>query len=104
MRDIDWAVVWTNLITSTEIQGCKMPMYANNDREAILLAIRACNNVDFRHVRLARVKNTAEMGVMEVSTPLYETIKDRSDIKLVCGPHPLSFDQDGYLAKGIKES
>jgi hypothetical protein len=104
MRDIDWAVVWTNLITSPDIQGCKMPMYANNDREAILLAIRACNNVDFRHVRLARVKNTAEMGVMEVSTPLYETIKDRSDIKLVCGPHPLSFDQDGYLAKGIKES
>ena len=97
MRDIDWAAVWTNLITSTEIQGCKMPMYANNDREAILLAIRTCNGIDFNRVKMARIHNTLELSEIEVSEALYEEIKDRPDIQLVDGPYPMRFDENGYF-------
>lgn len=99
MRDIDWGLVWTNLITSTEIQGCKMPMYANSDREAILLAVRSCNGIDFNRARIARIRDTQSLFEIEVSEPLYEELKNRDDIELVEGPHDFEFDRDGYFSR-----
>ena len=105
MRGIDWAQVWTNLITSTEIQGCKMPMYADCDRDAVLLAIRSCSGADFSKIRMAHIRNTSELHEIEVSEELYRFIKDRKDIELVRSPHELIFDQDGYLVNaGVENS
>ena len=97
MRDIDWGLVWTNLITSTEIQGCKMPMYANSDREAILLAIRSCNDIDFNRVRIARIRDTQSLSEIEVSEALYEQIRDRDDVQRISDPYDFEFDGDGYF-------
>ena len=98
MKGIDWAQVWTNLITSTEIQGCKMPMYGNSDRDAILLAIRCCNGIDFSRVRMARVRNTSQLFEIEVSEELYRSIQGREDIEVIRGPHEMEFGVDGNLA------
>lgn len=97
VRDIDWGMVWTNLITSTEIQGCKIPMYANSDREAILLAIRTCNGIDFNRARIARIHDTQSLFEIEVSETLYEELRDRMDISLVDGPSDMKFDENGYF-------
>ena len=98
MKGIDWAQVWTNLITSTEIQGCKMPMYGNSDRDAILLAIRCCNGIDFSRVRMARVRNTSQLFEIEVSEELYRSIQGREDIEVIRGSHEMEFGVDGNLA------
>lgn len=98
LRDIDWGLVWTNLITSTEIQGCKIPMYANSDREAILLAIRTCNGIDFNRARVARIRDTQSLFEFEVSESLYEELRDRADISVVEGPYDMIFDDNGYFA------
>ncbi len=102
MRSIDWAAVWTNLITAAEIQGCRMPMYANSDREAILLAIRGCRGIDYSRIRLARARNTLEIYEIEVSEALYEELKSRPDIETVEGPYAWSFDEAGYFLHPIK--
>ena len=97
MRDIDWGQVWTNLITSTEIQGCKMPLYMNNDREAIRLAIRTCNGIDFSRPKVARIHTTLDLFEIEVSEALYEELRDRKDIEYIEGPYDLPFDREGFL-------
>lgn len=99
IRSIDWSAVWTNLITSTEIQGCKMPMYANSEREAILLAIRTCNGIDCQRVRLARIESTQNLFEIEVSEALYDSIRDQPDIEYLAGPCEMQFDADGYLVR-----
>lgn len=93
VRDIDWGMVWTNLITSTEIQGCKIPMYANTKREALLLAIRTCDDIDFNRARVVRAQNTQSLFEIEVSESLYETIKDREDIEYVSGPYEIELGE-----------
>lgn len=93
VRDIDWGMVWTNLITSTEIQGCKIPMYANTKREALLLAIRTCDDIDFNCARVVRAQNTQSLFEIEVSESLYETIKDREDIEYVSGPYEIELGE-----------
>ena len=95
VRDIDWGMLWTNLITSTEIQGCKIPMYTNTEREALLLAIRTCNGIDFNRARVVHARNTQSLFEIEVSEPLYETIRDQEDIAYIEGPYDMEFDAEG---------
>ena len=97
INSIDWSVTWTNIITSTRICGGRIPMYMNNDREALLLAIKTCNGVNYDKVKIARIKNTLELYEIEVSLPLYEELKDYSEVKWLQGPYELKFDNEGFM-------
>ena len=97
LNDIDWSVLWTNVLTSNVLTGCKIPMYANNDKEAIMIALRTCLHVDMDHIKIARIHNTLDMECIEVSQALYDQIKDRPDIAFVEGPYELKFNEKGDL-------
>lgn len=97
LNSIDWSVTWTNMITSTRICGGRIPMYLNNDREALLIAIKTCNGVDYNKIKIARIKNTSELYEIEVSLGLYEEIKEHPEIELVNGPYELEFDKEGFM-------
>lgn len=96
INDVDWAPTWTNFVACTEIQGGKIPMYLNNDRDALLMAIRSCGG-ESRPLRMARIKNTLCMFEMEVSEALYDLIKDREDVELVREAHEIEFDREGFM-------
>ncbi len=101
LRSIDWRSTWINVITASKLDGGRIPMYANTDREALLLAIRTCTNIDFNKAKVARIKNTLCMGEIQVSEALYEQIKDRADVELVRGPEEIAFDADGFMLDDI---
>lgn len=96
LNDVDWAETWTNLITCTEIQGAKIPMYADNDREAIRLAIKCCGG-EPRPRRIVRIQDTLSLHEIQVSEALYQDIRCQPDIEYVKGPYELMFDGDGFL-------
>lgn len=95
LNDIDWSVVWTNVLTSNEIQGCKVPLYANCDRDAIKIAARTCMGVQPERLKMARIHNTLEMETIEVSEALYEEIRDNPEVELMEGPYSWQFDENG---------
>lgn len=97
LQSVDWSVTWTNMITGTTLNGGRIPLYMNNDKEALMLAINTCNGIDFKDVTVARIKNTLSMNEIEVSETLYNQIKDRDDIVLVKGPHDMCFDEQDNL-------
>lgn len=99
VNSIDWSVVWTNIMTSNEIQGCKIPFYANSDREAIAIAIRSCMGVDQDLIKIARIHNTLQLETIEVSQALFEEIKDDPGISWEEGPYEWEFDSDGNFEK-----
>lgn len=101
LRGIDWRSTWINVITAAKLDGGRIPMYANTDREALLLSIRTCTNIDFNQAKVARIKNTLCMSEIQVSEALYETIKDREDIEVVSGPQKITFDEEGFMADDI---
>lgn len=98
LNDIDWSSTWTNLITSTEIQGCKIPMYANCDEDAIRIAIACCGNVPADKLTVARVKNTLCLDEIEVSEGLYEKLRNHPEVEALGEPYPMVFDKEGNLA------
>ncbi len=100
LRDIDWNATWTNIITSTNIETGSIPLYANSDRDALLLCIRTCVGIDFNRCRIVRVKNTLSLDTIWVSPAYWESIKDRDDVELLSDFREMEFDEDGYFRKG----
>lgn len=97
LNEIDWDTVWTNMITSTMIHGGKIPMYMNNDRDALSIAIRTCGAMHPDRIRIARIQNTLKLSEIEVSRALYDEICHRPDIEYLDGPYPMRFDHEGNL-------
>lgn len=98
LNDIDWSSTWTNLITATEIQGCKIPMYANNDEAAIRIAIACCGNIPTEKLTIARIKNTLCLDEIEISEGLYEKLRDHPEVVALGEPYSMVFDEEGNLA------
>ena len=99
LNDVDWDATWTNGLTTGIMTAGQIPVYANNDKDAIQMSIRSMHNVDFSKVRMAHIKNTLAMSTIEVSESLYESIKDLPGISYVSGPVQMEFDQDGNLVE-----
>ncbi|NLN06025.1 MAG: hypothetical protein GX167_00190 [Firmicutes bacterium] len=97
LNDVDWVHTWINVLTAGAPAGGRIPLYAENDKEALLIALRTCPGIDYASARVARIKNTLCMDVIQVSEALYQDIKDRDDVEYISGPAPLQFDDDDNL-------
>ena len=99
LNDIDWEVTWTNGLTTGIMSAGAIPIYTNSDLEAIRLCLRTCYGLDSKQARIVRIKNTLEMSTIQVSAPLYESIKNIEGISFVSGPDAMEFDSEGNLIK-----
>lgn len=99
LNSIDWDATWTNIVTAQVLRGGgKIPLYRNNDKDAIYTAIKCSGGIDMKKPRIVRIKNTLETAHIEVSEPLYEELKSYEDIKYIEGPYELKFDDEGFIA------
>lgn len=97
LNSIDFSAVWANAITATVIQSGAIPMYMENDREALMLAIRTCNGIDLRNPRVVRIKNTLEITEFEVSEAVLDELSGRDDIQILSEPREIQFDPEGFM-------
>jgi len=97
LNDVDWTTTWTNIATSTELFSGRIPMYVNNDREALQTAIRCCNNIDYANPRLVRIIDTHHMDEIWVTEAYWKTVCDREDVELLSDFKEIPFDCDGWL-------
>ncbi len=97
LNSIDFETTWINVVTSTMLVGGKIPMYAETDREALMLAIRTCNNIDFKNPRIVRIKDTLTMEYIEVSEAYIDECKANPEIEILSEPYDIKFDEEGFM-------
>ncbi len=97
LNSVDWEVTWTNVLTTGIMDACPIPLYANTDKEALLMCIRCCHNLDYRNARVVHIKNTLCLDEIQVSQALYEDIKDVEGISYVSGPTPICFNKEDMM-------
>ncbi len=97
LNDIDFETTWINVITATMPQGGKIPVYMENDRDALMLAIRMCNGIDFAKPRIVHVLDTLHLDTIALSETYLETIADIPEIEVLGDPYELEFDDEGFL-------
>lgn len=97
LSSVDFETTWANVITSTMLRGGAIPMYLENDREALLVAIRTCTGIDLNQAKVVRIKDTRHMDCIEVSENYYEELEEHPEVEILSEPYEIQFDAEGFL-------
>jgi len=93
----DFDMTYPNVITNINTMTGKLPVIVANDLQAIRIAIKTCNMIDFDNPKIIRLKNTLHMEYMYMSEGLLELANDNNNIDVLKGPFDFSFDNEGNI-------
>jgi len=99
VRDVDWGITWTNIMTAVPVSSCRIPCFAPSDRDAILWSIKSCTDDTRENVRIVRVRDTVHMEYIEVSENMAKELGGREDIEILSEPYEIPFGPDGYIVE-----
>ena len=97
INQINFETMYTNSITATILDPAKIPIMMNNDKEALVIALKTCNRVKLSEAKVIRIKNTSYLHDIQVSETYLDEIKERDDISILSKPEPIRFTEDGWL-------
>lgn len=98
LNDVDWESTWINLTTNTMIDGAKIPLYQNNDYDALRVALRTCPRIDYGRARIVRIRDTLSLNEFEVSEAMLPELSKTEGVEILSAPYALEFDAEGFLS------
>ena len=101
VEKMDWTKTYLNVVTAGVLDGAKLPIVADTDRDAIGIGIRGCPGVISDKARIARIKNTLEMTVIWASETMIPEIENNPRLDLISDPFKCSFGGNGELVGDI---
>ena len=75
----------------------KIPMMLANDRLALQMAIKSCNEIDREHPKVVHIHTTMDMALIEISEALIPAAKENPAMEILGEPFDLPFDEHGDL-------
>ena len=93
---VDWQATYTNCLTARNFNGAKRPMTFPTDRAVIAAGLPPTNPAA---ARVVLVRNTLDLGVLWVSEPLLDAVKNIGNLEQVGAPEPMVFDAAGNLVQ-----
>lgn len=98
---INFKNMYTNAITSTFLNRCKIPITMDNEKEAIEVALKTCWQIEPGNLKLIIMKNTSDLEYLYVSETVWNKIKNNKNIK-ACGEWgKLTFDKNGRMKQRL---
>jgi len=94
---LDIQAMATNAITAMTPEKARLPVSLDTDQKAIEAAFQTIGAVAPADARIVHIKNTLEMGTLNVSHALMDEAKKRTDLMVQEDIGPLSFDDDNRL-------
>ncbi len=94
---IDPTAMATNAITAMTPEKARLPISFPTDIESIEAAFKTIGAIAFEDAKIIHIKNTLEMSEMDISHSLKIQAEGRTDLKVLNGLGPLSFDPQGRL-------
>ena len=89
----DFDAIYANNITSRSLAGGKMPLIMRNDRTALKAAVYTCTGIGEKGPRIVRIPNSLQIGVIEISTALWEEARKNPAVEYLEGPYFWEFDE-----------
>jgi len=91
LDQIDFSATYTNTIAANCIERAFTPLVAENEHDAVALAMKLTRNWDQSNIRMIRIKNTLKMDEIEVSHSVWEDIKSKENVETLEGPYTWSY-------------
>ena len=95
---IDYTATYKNCITGISLEKAAVPMYFENDREAIAVALGSIGLIPAAQSKIVRIKNTLRVDTAEVSEAYAEMFQQRSDLEVIGGPDAMVFNGENNLS------
>ena len=93
----DFKAMYANGITSTVVGPTAIPMTLDCDLDAIRVAVKTSNALDFSKVRLVRIKNTLQLGELLISEALLAEAAAIPNVTILSEPFEMKFNEQGNL-------
>lgn len=93
---VDFAATYENALTSTFLERARLPVVAENDRQAVDFAFRALALPDTAKARIIRIRNTLRLDELIVSRAVLEELEGQPGFQ-VLGPFDPVFDECGTM-------
>lgn len=94
---IDFKATYMNCITGNSVEKAAIPMSFDTDREAIEVALGSIGLVSSKKAKIVHIQNTLRLNEVEVSETYGDELTERPDLKVLRGPSPMRFDDQGNL-------
>jgi hypothetical protein len=94
---INRSATYINCITGISLEKAAIPMYVENDREAIEIALGSIGLTSPEKSKIIRIKNTLQLEIVEISEAYAEAFNQRTDLKILDGPCSMVFDSNNNL-------
>lgn len=98
-KKTDFGATATNAVTAMTPEKGRMPIALASDRAAVEAALETIGAVAPEKARLIHIKNTLEMGEMQISQALYEEAASMEGLQLIRELGSLSFDDAGNIQR-----
>ena len=95
---IDHGATAINCITAMTPEKARIPIALENDKETVEAALNTIGAVAPEQARIVHIKNTLEIGELDVSSAFLKEVERRDDLKMLEDLGPLSFDSRGTLS------
>jgi len=77
-EEADLESVYANAVAVKSLEDAKVPLMAQNEEEAIRIALKTCRNIDWTNLRIAKIKNTLELEYIYVSKAMLDEVLKNS--------------------------
>ena len=94
---IDYDATYKNCITGISLEKGAVPIYFENDRQAIDVALDTIGTVSARLSKIVRIKNTQRLDIVAVSEAYTEALDGKKDVEILQGPESMEFDPNHNL-------
>jgi hypothetical protein len=94
---LDLVKMYANGLTSTAVMPAKIALQMDDDREAILAAVKTSGAKDQSRVRLVRVRNTLHLGEIWISEALLDEARANPALEIAGPAAEMAFDAAGRL-------
>jgi len=74
-----------------------VPIYFENDRQSIDVALDTIGAVSARMSKIVRIKNTLRLDIVAVSEAYTEALNGKKDVEILKGPESMEFDHNHNL-------
>jgi hypothetical protein len=97
VQAIDWHVTALNALTALSLQGSKVPLHFETDRQAIGAALRTLALPPGARPVVARIRDTLSLDLMELSEAAWDQAQSQPGLELASGAANMAFEPDGNL-------
>ncbi|MDD5204676.1 MAG: lactate racemase domain-containing protein [Desulfobacterales bacterium] len=99
VEKLDLSVTATNAITAMTPEKGRIPLAMATDQEAVNAAFQTIGAVQPEEAKVVHIRNTLELGEMEISRALMKEAQGRTEIQPLREIGPLHFDASGNSQK-----